>query len=310
MAQCGLSWQGGADRVGGVTEALDEILKGVSRSFYLTLRWLPMRMRAPVSLAYLLARASDTIADSETVSVAERERMLREYSAALQAGELAQVQEDIQKNLVPWLPDDREARLMSQLVAIEVEVNAQNPEAQKLVRWVLQPIIEGQLWDLTYFAEGVLTRVESRELLERYTYLVAGSVGEFWTKVGFLTCGSSYARESEAAMLRRGKQYGQALQLINILRDTARDEELGRIYLPDDDFAKWLAQAQTWLDEGFRYCSDLPAWRLRVPTVLPALLGEETLEKIENATPAEMERGVKVSRAQVYGNVWQALLYK
>nr|MBR9810877.1 squalene/phytoene synthase family protein [bacterium] len=40
-----------------------KVLKDVSRSFYLSLRFLPKGFRAPTSIGYLLARASDTIAD-------------------------------------------------------------------------------------------------------------------------------------------------------------------------------------------------------------------------------------------------------
>ncbi|MBM3856758.1 MAG: hypothetical protein FJ390_02200 [Verrucomicrobia bacterium] len=39
------------------------LLKKIARSFYLTIWWLPSRLRGPVALAYLLARTSDTIAD-------------------------------------------------------------------------------------------------------------------------------------------------------------------------------------------------------------------------------------------------------
>ena len=42
---------------------LKSVLKGVSRSFYLTMRVLPKNLREPIGLAYLLARAADTIAD-------------------------------------------------------------------------------------------------------------------------------------------------------------------------------------------------------------------------------------------------------
>ncbi|MQG14159.1 MAG: hypothetical protein FI715_07180, partial [SAR202 cluster bacterium] len=42
---------------------LKDVLKGVSRSFYLTLRILPKPLREPIGLAYLLARTADTIAD-------------------------------------------------------------------------------------------------------------------------------------------------------------------------------------------------------------------------------------------------------
>ena len=44
---------------------LDSILEGTSRSFYLSLKELPRAIRPQVSLLYMLARNSDTIADSE-----------------------------------------------------------------------------------------------------------------------------------------------------------------------------------------------------------------------------------------------------
>src|SRR5580765_8765105 len=48
------------------------LLKNVSRSFYLTLRALPGEIRAQIGLAYLLARATDTIADTEIIPIAQR----------------------------------------------------------------------------------------------------------------------------------------------------------------------------------------------------------------------------------------------
>ena len=51
---------------------LDSILEGTSRSFFLSLKELPKAIRAQVSLLYMLARTSDTIADSEEGSPEER----------------------------------------------------------------------------------------------------------------------------------------------------------------------------------------------------------------------------------------------
>ena len=55
---------------------LGPLLKGVSRSFYLTLRVLPAGMRDPIGLAYLLARAADTIADTSLIAPARRLELL------------------------------------------------------------------------------------------------------------------------------------------------------------------------------------------------------------------------------------------
>src|ERR1700677_146430 len=55
---------------------LGPLLKGVSRSFYLTLRVLPAGMRDPISLGYLLARAADTIADTSLIPPGQRLELL------------------------------------------------------------------------------------------------------------------------------------------------------------------------------------------------------------------------------------------
>src|SRR5882672_1160796 len=80
--------------------ALNDLLKATSRSFYLTLRVLPARVRLQIGLAYLLARTTDTIADTEIVPPAQRlnalqklrERILGQTPAPLNFGELAQNQ--------------------------------------------------------------------------------------------------------------------------------------------------------------------------------------------------------------------------
>src|SRR6185503_14463042 len=79
---------------------LTDLLKAVSRSFYLTMRVLPAKIRPQFGLAYLLARATDTIADTEIVPVAQRlealrdlrERILGSRSRPLDFSELARSQ--------------------------------------------------------------------------------------------------------------------------------------------------------------------------------------------------------------------------
>ena len=52
------------------------LLKEVSRSFYISVRFLPKRIRLTIALGYLLARASDTIADTNHLPPSERIRVL------------------------------------------------------------------------------------------------------------------------------------------------------------------------------------------------------------------------------------------
>src|SRR5437868_1297740 len=67
-------------------ELLTSLLKDVSRSFYLTLRVLPKKIRPQIGIAYLLARTSDTIADTEILPVNERLAALRNFRERLVGG--------------------------------------------------------------------------------------------------------------------------------------------------------------------------------------------------------------------------------
>src|SRR5262249_11421925 len=66
-----------------MSEPLSDILKKVSRSFYLSIHVLPAAVRWPIALAYLIARAADSIADTEVVPPAERLDLLRALAEAV-----------------------------------------------------------------------------------------------------------------------------------------------------------------------------------------------------------------------------------
>ena len=53
-------------------DLLGGLLRQVSRSFYLSLAILPGPLREPIGLAYLLARAADTITDTKLVARKDR----------------------------------------------------------------------------------------------------------------------------------------------------------------------------------------------------------------------------------------------
>src|SRR5881396_1071680 len=80
---------------------LTDLLKQVSRSFYRTMRVLPSAIRPQISVAYLLARTTDTLADTQIVAPAERlqalqalrERILGGSTVPLNFGELARQQD-------------------------------------------------------------------------------------------------------------------------------------------------------------------------------------------------------------------------
>ncbi len=236
--------------------SLNKLLQQTSRSFYLTLRVLPSAIRPQIGLAYLLARTTDTIADTEIVPVAQRlealgalrARILGTSSAPLNFGELARQQ---------GLPAER--MLLERVEEALAELHGLAEGDLKLVRQVLETISGGQELDLRRFGrwdettgKPSLTNIAAREdarptcnqiialqsdaELDDYTYRVAGCVGEFWTR---MCLGHLFptALLDEGRFLAEGIRFGKGLQLVNILRDLPADLRNGRCYLPIDKLA-------------------------------------------------------------------------
>ena len=170
---------------------------------------------------------------------------------------------------------------------------------------------------------GELMALPNAEQLREYTYLVAGCVGEFWTRVCFRKVESFTARV-EADMLEMGRKYGRGLQLVNILRDAGSDLRAGRCYFPEEElraaglapaelldppagflpiYQRWIAEARAGLDAGLEYSIGINPPRVRVATVMPAMIGVRTLELIEERGLEALRTRVKVPRSEVRGMI-------
>lgn len=286
-----------------------DILKGVSRSFYLSLRLLPPPMRRAAGIAYLLARTSDTIADSVSGSADERTDALLDF--------LKQVRGDISAREFPehfyeGITDPREAMLLLSHVEILEALRALDSGEIALIREVLETIVSGQVLDLERFGNAgeVPNSLNSAEDLEDYAWRVAGCVGLFWTRLGFLTMGENFSKHPQTELEQWGMEYGKGLQLVNILRDFPADRRMGRCYLPvanpaDDqacfaEFQKWRRIALEKVSLGLAYAEKLRGWRLRLASGLPAVIAEETLERLDVRNLAALEPRVKISRNRLY----------
>jgi farnesyl-diphosphate farnesyltransferase len=284
------------------------ILKSVSRSFYLTIRFLPRALRESVSLAYLLARATDTIADTSELPAASRLTTLLTLARVI-SGELefAAVAEPL-RDFAERQSDPHERKLIENLRGCIDRLAAMDLADRDDIRTVLQTIVRGQELDLRRFGGAAsVASLQSAAELDEYTYLVAGCVGDFWTKLGFRHC-RAFANRSPNEMSRLGIEYGKGLQLINVLRDAGADGRAGRRYLPADElaaslaadvFSSWLMKSEEQLTSGIDYCSALTSWRLRFATALPALIGARTLALLREAGPEALARKVKVPRKEV-----------
>src|SRR5262245_39129827 len=284
------------------TVLLQRVLPQVSRSFYLSLRVLPRSVRPAIGLAYLFCRAADTIADTAVLPRDLRHAYLERYRTAFTEDDPAAMK-DIHRHLsdhqshpsvrelLVWLPDC--FRLLA----------AQALEDRHRIRDLVLTLTQGMQMDLSVFpaeSDGKVVALATREDLNRYTYFVAGCVGEFWTRtaVAHLPALRSW---DVTGMAAKGVRFGKGLQLTNILRDLAQDLHIGRCYLPQVELATLSVQPEELLNpatlarvrplvdelldltlshyrEGWSYTLAIPRreWRLRLACAWPLLIGVAT----------------------------------
>jgi farnesyl-diphosphate farnesyltransferase len=296
------------------------ILRSVSRSFYLSIRLLPAQLRGPIALAYLLARTTDTVADTTGISVTVRTETLKMLSNGIQGRVSREVVVNLIASFVPLQENAAERRLLRSLPDCLEWLEHVEAADRNDIRIVLEKITCGQMLDLERFDNPTEIRaLQAAADLDEYTYLVAGCVGEFWTRLCFRHI-RDFASLSEDEMLALGKRYGMGLQLINVLRDAGSDLRAGRCYFPEEElsaadlpaaqilseperfqsiYERWTEQAQDELECGIQYSHAIRNRRLRAATVLPALIGARTLVLLRDAGTMALQRKIKVRRDDV-----------
>ncbi|MBP8261442.1 MAG: squalene/phytoene synthase family protein, partial [Verrucomicrobia bacterium] len=124
-------------------------LRDNSRSFFLTVRVLPGSIRPQIGLAYLLARASDTIADTSLVAPSQRLAALEQFAQAIQGpSQPPPAWDDLARR--QGRPAERD--LLEHAAELIGLIRELDPADASDVRAVLATITGGQQLDLTRFA--------------------------------------------------------------------------------------------------------------------------------------------------------------
>jgi farnesyl-diphosphate farnesyltransferase len=306
-----------------------KILRSVSRSFYLSIRFLPVQLREPIMLAYLLARTTDTVADTAQISGSVRMETLKLLSNGIQGTASRDVVVGLISSFVSLQENVSERQLLESLPDCLACLEGMEHANRNDIRLVLEKITRGQMLDLQRFNNPQEIRaLNTAADLDEYTYLVAGCVGEFWTRLCFRHV-RQFSNQTEDEMLALGKRYGMALQLINVLRDAGSDLRAGRCYFPEHElnavhltpsqilseperfqpiYRTWLENAKAGLMSGMEYSRAIKNRRVRAATVLPALIGARTLALLNASGPAALRRTVKVPRREVRAMIWSLAL--
>ena len=302
-----------------VNASIDRLLKATSRSFYLSLQILPNQIKNQVGLLYLLARVADTIADTGEEphlllsSLEKYKKAVSNESSPIDLTNIASLQTDLSESDL----------LLSVNEVIEAFGRVGSADRDMMLECLLT-IISGQRLDIERFGTrgSSIVSLQNDNEMDDYTYRVAGSVGEFWTRMSMSHL-VFHGRDPEE-MLRLGIRFGKALQLINILRDIPSDLNIGRCYIPSVRLAsldmrvsdlkseesmekfrplynEYLDLACEYLDSARDYISLIPRQhrRLRISCMLPVIIGWRTIRLMRQQNVLDQDKDVKIDRKQV-----------
>ncbi|HYL05321.1 MAG TPA: squalene/phytoene synthase family protein [Thermoanaerobaculia bacterium] len=278
---------------------LEQLLIATSRTFALAIPLLPEPTRRQVTIAYLLFRIADTFEDAARWPRARRIEALATFERLLAAPDpcataatarvwAAEVPCDQPgyRDLLTELPQVLDAFFEMQPAAVELTREHTLRTCSGMAGFVARTDDRGEL------------HLRDLDDLRGYCYVVAGIVGELLTELFLL--GEPVLAPGGAALRERSRAFGEGLQLVNILKDSAADAAEGRRYLPAAiPRSEVFALARANLRAAAEYVlllQSLGAERGLVAfTALPVELARATLSRVEASGP-----GAKLTRPEVY----------
>jgi farnesyl-diphosphate farnesyltransferase len=303
------------------------ILPRVSRTFALPIDQLEGDMHRTVLLGYLLFRIADTFED--TVYLDEEEKI----AALIDFADIFRGSKDLDQRLIlyeslkfRWSEESDEKGLLEHGHRV-LRCYFDIPEDH---RRIIDPLLVETAEGMARFQkrkqnsrQRVFQLTDSKDLKE-YCYYVAGLVGVMLTEI---FCQAERIGRVGSQLKKFQVHFGTALQLINILKDYARDIARGWCYIPRaitekyrirveeiEDISGWqkrgivrdmMVYIVPYLDATLQYIKCLPPDErsIRMFCIIPFILGYRTLAEI-----AGMKKD-KISREEVAGLIEKSYAY-
>ena len=296
------------------------VLPEVSRTFAISIRFLPGVLGRAVLTAYLLCRIADTIEDDGTASPERKAELLEAFLRCLPdrtaADSFPALASDIRGD-----PAHVDLLRHTDLVCVLLR-SLPDHTRSRVIHWV-GVMGHGMRKFVELYPRGI--RIQTVAEYREYCYYVAGTVGCMLTEL-WHEHAPSVGKPEFTKLWTKCRQFGEALQTVNILKDIAWDaEHENAIYIPersleehgsshrtilDDEHlegnhaavATFIQLAWTDLDDALEYILMIPrrAVAIRAFCVLPLLFAYATLRDLSTSR-AMLHRGgvVKITRAEV-----------
>jgi farnesyl-diphosphate farnesyltransferase len=296
------------------------ILPDVSRTFAISIRFLPGDLGRAVLTAYLLCRIADTIEDDNSTPPEERAALLEAFLLTLTDAAAADA---FPPKVAHLKGDAAHLALTARTDLVLVTFRTLPARTQERVAHWVREMGVGMAKFVRAYPRGI--RIQTLAEYQEYCYYVAGTVGCMLTELWHLHAPAVGKAEFDRLWVKC-TAFGQALQTVNILKDIAHDaEHENSIYIPAQDLAahgssheqllspahlehnhaavqRFIELARTDLNDALEYILLVPrrAIAVRAFCVLPLLFAFATLRDL-SASRAMLTPGgvVKISRREV-----------
>lgn len=300
-----------------------DLLRIASRTFAIGIERLPGTLCEAGTVAYLLLRVSDYLEDNEDMSAGNKIILLNLWADVLKGNVtcnefVSQIQHADTSN-----PDAVVAQHANDILAWLALLH------QEVREIITQHVIHSTLGMARWVERG--PQVNDEADLDDYMFEVAGRVGYLLTHL--FAWYSASIRNKKDLLLPLAREFGLALQTVNVIRGLRKDYERGWVFVPNS----FLAEVNLTTDELFQpenhtkavrvldmladkaerhlraaltCVKSVPRWhhRIRLACILPLMFAIRTLA-ISRRNTQVFESEAKMTREDVKRIVFQVTLW-
>jgi farnesyl-diphosphate farnesyltransferase len=221
---------------------LEQVLRATSRTFAIGIEGLSQPLQDEMRIAYLILRVSDYLEDNTTLENPEKAALLDSWASTLKGGTPNPALLDHLGNTEDPSPDSMAAHHASEIIQA---LGKLPPPTQHVIRAHTR---DSTLGMARWVRRG--PAIETEADLDDYMHEVAGRVGYLITDLFSLSSHGVSANQSE--MMALGREFGLALQTVNIVRGIPSDIQRGWFFVPTEFLPDSIESGEEFLAEGHR----------------------------------------------------------